>query len=140
MAFFGGAELLKLQLPEIIQWTIGGLLFDSFNLALASIYVATIILLFQKERWHNRLMMLYAPGRMGLTTYLTQGLVGTFIFFGIGFGLLGEIGALASVGIGIMLFAIQVYFSQWWLSKFKFGPAEWLWRSLTYLKHQPLRN
>lgn len=137
---FGGAQLLKLQLPEIIQWTIGGLLFDTFNLALASIYVATVILLFQKEKWHTRLMKLYAPGRMGLTTYLVQGLAGTLLFFGFGFGLLGEIGALASVGIGLLLFILQSYFSSWWLARFKYGPAEWAWRSLTYLKFQPLRN
>lgn len=137
---FGGAQLLKLPLPEIIQWTIGGLLFDTFNLALASIYVATVILLFQKEKWHTQLMKLYAPGRMGLTTYLVQGLAGTLLFFGFGFGLLGEIGALASVGIGLLLFILQSYFSSWWLARFKYGPAEWAWRSLTYLKFQPLRN
>jgi uncharacterized protein len=140
LIFFGGAELLKLQLPEIVQWTVGGLLFDSFNLVLASIYVATIILLFQKKRWHKFLMTLYAPGRMGLTTYLFQGLAGTVLFFGFGFGLLGEVGALASVGIGLILFVLQSYFSSWWLARFKYGPAEWLWRSLTYLKVQPLRN
>jgi uncharacterized protein len=140
LIFFGGAELLKLQLPEIVQWTVGGLLFDGFNLMLASIYVATIILLFQKKVWHKFLMTLYAPGRMGLTTYLVQGLVGTVLFFGFGFGLLGEVGALASVGIGLLLFILQAYFSNWWLARFKYGPAEWLWRSLTYLKVEPLRN
>ncbi|MBX2899346.1 MAG: DUF418 domain-containing protein [Cyclobacteriaceae bacterium] len=138
--FFGGAELLKLPLPELIQWAIGGLLFDTFNLALASIYVAAVILLFQKEKWHARLMKLYAPGRMGLTTYLVQGLVGTLLFFGFGFGLLGEIGALTSAGLGLLLFILQSYFSSWWLARFKYGPAEWAWRSLTYLKFQPLRN
>lgn len=140
LIFFGGAELLKLQLPEIVQWTVGGLLFDSFNLALASIYVAAIILLFQKKRWHKLLIKLYAPGRMGLTTYLVQGLAGTILFFGFGFGLLGEIGALTSVGLGLVLFILLAYFSSWWLARFKYGPAEWLWRSLTYLNVQPLRN
>jgi uncharacterized protein len=137
--FFGGAELLKIPLPQIVQWAVGGLLFDSFNIALATIYVAGIILLFQKPRWYNRLLALYAPGRMGLTTYLVQGLVGTLVFFGFGLGLIGVIGALASVGIGLGLFILQTYFSKWWLGKFKYGPVEWLWRSLTYLKIQPLR-
>lgn len=138
--FFGGAELLKLTLPQIVQWAVGGLLFDSFNVALATIYVAGIILLFQKPRWHNRLMAFYAPGRMGLTTYLVQGLVGVLVFFGFGLGLIGVIGALASVGIGLVLFILQTYFSKWWLGKFKYGPIEWLWRSLTYFKAQPLRS
>lgn len=138
--FFGGAELLKLPLPQIVQWAVGGLLFDSFNVALATIYVAGIILLFQKPRWHKRLMAFYAPGRMGLTTYLVQGLVGVLVFFGFGLGLIGVIGALASVGIGLVLFILQTYFSKWWLGKFKYGPVEWLWRSLTYFKAQPLRS
>lgn len=138
--FFGGAELLKLTLPQIVQWAVGGLLFDSFNVALATIYVAGIILLFQKPRWQNRLMAFYAPGRMGLTTYLVQGLVGVLVFFGFGLGLMGVIGALASVGIGLALFILQTYFSKWWLGKFKYGPIEWLWRSLTYFKAQPLRS
>lgn len=83
-------------------------------------------------------MNFYEVGRMGLTTYLMQTLFGILIFFGIGFGLLGEIGALASVGIGIALFIVQVYFSKWWLARFRYGIFEWLWRCATYLKWQPL--
>ena len=140
LAFFGGAELAKIKLPDIVQWMVGGLLFDGFNLALATIYVAGIVLLFQKEKWRTRLMNFYAVGRMGLTTYLMQTCFGFLIFFSVGFGLLGEIGALASVGIGIVVFIIQIYFSQWWLARFRYGFFEWLWRSGTYLKVQPFRK
>jgi uncharacterized protein len=139
-AFFGGAELMKIKIPEAIQWMAGGLVFDAFNLALATIYVATIVLLFQKEKWKTRLMQFYAVGRMGLTTYLMQTFFGVLLFFGIGFGLLGEIGALASVGIGLVIFMGQIYFSKWWLARFRFGPVEWLWRSATYLKVQEFKN
>lgn len=135
--FFGGAEGLGIKLPEIVVWLVGGFVFDVFNLALAVIYVTGIILLFQKEKWKSRLMNFYEVGRMGLTTYLMQTLFGILIFFGIGFGLLGEIGALASVGIGIALFIVQVYFSKWWLARFRYGIFEWLWRCATYLKWQP---
>ena len=41
--------------------------------------------------------------------------------------------------IGVSILVLQVIFSEWWLSRFQFGPAEWLWRSMTYLKAQPLR-
>lgn len=140
LAFFGGAALAKITLPDIVQWMVGGLVYDTFNLALATIYVAGIILLFQKEKWHKRLMNFYAVGRMGLTTYLMQTLFGTLIFFNIGFGLLGELGALASVGIGIIVFIAQIYFSTWWLARFRYGFFEWLWRSGTYLKVQPFRK
>lgn len=137
--FFGSIQLLKLPMPDILQWAIGGLIMDAFNLALASVYVAGIILLFQKERWRTRLMGFYAAGRMGLTTYLMQTFFGVLIFFGIGLGLLGEIGALLSMGISIVIFIGQCYFSNWWLSKFRYGPVEWLWRCATYLKNQPFK-
>jgi uncharacterized protein len=137
VAFFGGAELAKVKLPQIVQWTVGGLIYDVFNLALATIYVAAIILLFQKEKWRKRLMNFYEVGRMGLTTYLMQTLFGTLLFFSYGFGLLGEFGALVSVGIGILIFILQIYFSKWWLARFRYGFFEWLWRSGTYFKMQP---
>jgi uncharacterized protein len=140
LVFFGGAEVAKIKLPEIIQWMVGGLLFDVFNLFLALIYVLGIMLLFHKEKWHTRLMHFYAVGRMGLTTYLVQTFFGVLLFFGIGFGLLGEIGVLASVAIGIVIFMGQIYFSKWWLSRYRYGPVEWVWRSLTYLKVQKFRN
>ncbi len=138
--FFGGAELAKIKLPELVQWLVGGFVFDVFNLALATIYVAAIILLFQKEKWKPRLMYFYEVGRMGLTTYLIQTFFGVLLFFGIGFGLLGEIGALGSVGIAILIFIGQIYFSKWWLARFRYGFFEWLWRSATYLKFQKFRN
>jgi len=140
LGFFGGAELAKIQLPQIVQWTVGGLIYDVFNLALATIYVAAIVLLFQKEKWNKRLMIFYEVGRMGLTTYLMQSFFGVLLFFSVGFGLLGEIGALASVAIGIVLFIGQIYFSKWWLARFRYGFFEWLWRSGTYLKVQPMRK
>ncbi len=137
LAFFGGAELAKIKLPDIVQWMVGGLIYDTFNLSLATIYVAGIVLLFQKQKCYLRLMNFYEVGRMGLTTYLMQTFFGFLIFFSVGFGMLGEIGALATVGIGIIIFIIQIYFSKWWLARFRYGFFEWLWRSATYLKAQP---
>jgi len=138
--FFGGTEIAKIKLPQLVQWMVGGLVFDIFNLCLAVFYVTGIALLFNKEKWHKRLMHFYAVGRMGLTTYLTQTLFGVLLFFGIGFGLLGEIGLLASVGIGILIFIGQIYVSKWWLARFRYGPVEWLWRSATYLRIQAFRK
>jgi uncharacterized protein len=139
-ALFGGAELLQLKLPDIVQWTVGGLLYDLFNLSLAVIYASTIVILFQKEKWKARLMTFYEVGRMGLTTYLMQTFFGVLLFFGIGFGFLGEMGALACAAIGVMIFIVQIYFSRWWLARFRYGFFEWLWRSATYFKVQPFRK
>lgn len=80
---------------------------------------------------------LAATGRMGLTTYLLQTVFGVILFFGVGFGLLGKIGAAASVASGIAFFFVEILLATWWLNRFKMGPFEWLWRSLTYFKIQP---
>ena len=85
-------------------------------------------------------MHFYAIGRMGLTTYLGQTVFGVLIFFSIGFGLLGEIGAALAVGLSIGLFIIQILFSKFWLAHFEYGIFEWLWRSLTYFKIQPIKR
>ena len=77
---------------------------------------------------------------MGLTSYVLQTLIGTFLFFGYGFGLLGRIPLWQAALLTIPLFLAQVVFSRWWLSRFQYGPLEWLWRSLTYLKAQPMRT
>lgn len=136
-AFFGSVQILKLPMPELLQWAVGGLFYDAANLAMASVYVAGIILLFSNVLWHKRLMLFYEPGRMGLTTYLTQTMIGVLLFFTVGFGWLGDIGALASTAIGIVVFVIQIYWSRWWLARFRYGPVEWLWRSATVMEIQP---
>jgi uncharacterized protein len=135
---FGGAQILKLNISQQAMWMIGGLIYDLFNTAMAVIYVAWILLLFQKEKWQKRLMILYPAGRMGLTTYLMQTAFGTLIFFGFGLGMLFSIGAFASLVLGFAFFIFQTFFAQWWFKHFTYGPVEWLWRNLTYLKIQPM--
>ncbi len=139
-AFFGGAQATGIKLSDSLQWMVGGEVYDVFNAAFATIYTCGVVLLFQKEQWRPRLMHFYAVGRMGLTTYLVQTMFGAFIFFSFGFGLLGEIGASIAVVIAIVLFIVQIQFSKFWFTHFQYGIFEWLWRSLTYLKIQPMRN
>jgi uncharacterized protein len=75
---------------------------------------------------------------MGLTVYLTQTVFGTLIYFSYGLGLLNEFGALISFGLALVLFAVQIVFARYWFKRFSYGPVEWLWRNLTYLKIHPL--
>ncbi len=76
---------------------------------------------------------------MALTNYLLQSLIYTTIFYGYGLGLVGQLGAAMGLGLAIDIYALQIPFSIWWLRRFRFGPMEWLWRSLTYGRIQPLR-
>jgi uncharacterized protein len=135
---FGGIALAGITINQSLQWGIAGLAYDVFNTCLATLYVMGILLLFRKEKWKSRLMQLYALGRMGLTTYLMQTLFGFFIFFSLGLRLLGTMGALPCLLIGLAVYVFQIFFSQRWLKNFRFGPVEWLWRSLTYFKAQPM--
>ena len=87
----------------------------------------------------RRLQPLAALGRMTLTTYLAQSLFCTTLFYHWGFGWFGKVRYTGMLAITVALFSAQVVFSVWWLRHYRFGPAEWLWRSLAYGKPQPMR-
>jgi uncharacterized protein len=115
--------------------------YDVSNLLQTGMYIFGFLLLFQNKPWWRRQMLKLAPyGRMALTNYVMQSLIGTTLLFGFGCGLLGDIGATATLGIAIVVFVAQRYFSKWWLERYKFGPLEWLWRSLTFLKIQQFKK
>lgn len=107
------------------------------HISLATFYVAGITLMFWRRPTQGLLPALAPLGRMGLTTYLGQTVFGVLVFYGLGLGLLGKIGAAAAIGAAIAFFVLQILLAQLWSKRFKMGPAEWLWRSLTYFKLQP---
>lgn len=102
-------------------------------------YASGLVLLAQDPRWHARLLPLAAVGRTALSNYLLQTLICTTIFYGYGLGLYGQIGPAVGIALTLVIFGLQVPLSNWWVKRFRFGPFEWLWRSLTYGKLQPLR-
>ncbi|NPC71722.1 DUF418 domain-containing protein [Corallococcus exiguus] len=102
-------------------------------------YAAAFALLFQKERWRKVLGVLTPAGRMALTLYLTQSVISIALYDGWGLGLVGHTPPSRTVLMCLGVFAAQVAFSHWWLARFRFGPVEWLWRSLTYGRLQPMR-
>jgi uncharacterized protein len=101
-------------------------------------YVSALVLLAQNKIWRARLSPLAAAGRMSLTNYLMQSVICTFIFYSYGFGLYGDVGAAAGVGLSVAIWVVQLGISVAWLRRFKFGPMEWLWRTLSYGKAQPV--
>jgi len=89
----------------------------------------------------RRLLFAFAPlGRMAFTNYVLQSLILGFIFFGYGLGQFGRMGAAAACALGVALYAAQLVFSKWWLRRYRFGPIEWLWRTLMYGAAQPIRR
>jgi uncharacterized protein len=108
--------------------------------ALAMAYAAGLILLLHhKPAWRRRLAPLGAAGRMALTNYLLQSILATGVLYSYGLGLYG-IGPAAALLLAVAIYVVNVLLSVWWLRHFQFGPAEWLWRSLTYLRPQPFRR
>lgn len=101
-------------------------------------YVATIGLLYLKCRDFILWKILAYPGRMALTNYIGQSVLGMFIFYGIGFGLGANTGLFATECIALAVFIFEIALSCCWLKICKFGPLEWIWRCLTYKKIFPM--
>lgn len=99
---------------------------------LCAFYMGIIILLAQTDRFRRVLAPLALVGRMPLTNYLMHSVVFALLFYGYGLGLFYRIGPALSLPIAFTLYGIQVAYSNWWMKRFRFGPMEWLWRTLTY--------
>ena len=81
---------------------------------------------------------LSAVGQMALTNYLMQSIICTTIFYGHGFGLFGKFDYLQQMYVVLSVGIVQLIWSPLWMQSFRYGPFEWLWRSLTYWRFQPL--
>ena len=79
-------------------------------------------------------------GRMALTNYLVHSVLGLLIFSGAGLGLIGSLSFAQLYPVVMVIWLVQLAYSPWWLSRFYFGPAEWVWRCLTYLERPKLRR
>lgn len=99
------------------------------------------ILLYQNAKFGKYLEVLSPYGRTGLTNYIMQGVIGALLFSLYAFGsIFGGWGATALFLLGIIIYIIQIIISKFWLKHYLYGPLEWLWRSLTYLKFQPYKK
>src|SRR5213078_889825 len=102
-------------------------------------YAALLLLAFQTRVGTRLLAPLAATGRMALTTYLTQSVFCTTLFYSYGLGWFGRVGYTGMFEITVVLFAVQMAASVWWLRRYRFGPVEWLWRTLTYGRAPAMR-
>lgn len=111
-----------------------GLLYLPATHILAAGYASGLALIFLSGRWRPFLTRFAAVGRMALTNYLMESVICTLFFYHYTTGLYGRVGPALGIPITIVIFAAQVAFSNWWVSRYRFGPMEWLWRGLTYGK------
>jgi uncharacterized protein len=136
IGFLGNAALVPIhwatpEYPPTTMWVVQQVLFAVAVPAMTLAYASGFALLWQRPA--GAFLRLLAPaGRMALTTYVSQTLVGISVFYGLGLGLRGTIGLAECAVFALAVFAVQCMVSALWLSMFRFGPLEWIWRRATY--------
>lgn len=138
-------SLTEIYIPSVVRGEVsiyswlGTTVGNIKNLCIA--YIGSIVIMeaYRSTRIQRLAEPLVNYGRMGLTNYAVQSVLGVFIFAGFGFNW-SHLGVTLSVFVGITYTILQILFSYYWLRAFRYGLFEWLWRSGTYLKWQPLKR
>ncbi len=107
---------------------------------LTFVYISLIVLALQKGCLSWLAQKISFAGRMALTNYLTQSIICTTLFYSYGFGLYGKVSFVQGVLLTLVIYVVQLIWSNYWLKYFRFGPFEWVWRSLTYRRFQPMKK
>lgn len=115
-------------------------LFDTASSSMTIFYLSGLTMLMYRIRWQKFLHPLAPVGKMALTSYLSQTIFGLLLFYHIGFGLFEKTAPWLNMLIATAVFILQAYLYRLWLSRFTYGPIEWLWRSLTFFKWYPLKK
>jgi uncharacterized protein len=103
-------------------------------------YTSIVCLHWIKKKDNSALKYLAPVGRMALTNYIMQTVIAIIIYYGVGFGMGGNIGPAIFIPIGICVYCFQILYSNIWFNYFNYGPLEWIWRQLTYRKKLPIRK
>jgi uncharacterized protein len=135
---FGGALTVAAQWRDLFVWPSREVMDRLGGIVLAAGYAAGIVGLTSVPAGQRMLAWAAPVGRMAFTNYLGQSLILGWIFYGYGFGLFGKLSVSAAFTIGVVIYAMQAAVSAWWLGRYRYGPVEWLWRSLMYGSWQPM--
>jgi uncharacterized protein len=139
LAWYGTVELERVRFA-MPQRTVADL-WNYTGAVLASIGYAAAVILVVKAGAPGRLRLaLAAVGRMAFSNYLLQSVITAVVFLGWGFGLAGQADYARQLLVVAAIWTVQLVISPIWLARYRFGPAEWLWRSLTYWERQPMRR
>ena len=120
-----------------IDWV--SLIYPVQRILLVFAHVSVLILFYQSGWLRSVVRRLAAVGQMAFTNYIMHSIICTLFFFGYGLNFYSELGYFQMYGVVLVIWGIQLTSSPWWLQRFQFGPLEWVWRSLTYWKRQPMR-
>jgi uncharacterized protein len=103
-------------------------------------HIGVVMMVSKSGIWEALVDRFAAVGRMALSNYLAHSLLMTSLFYGYGLGLYAEVPRFMQQGFVVVVIGLQLLVSPWWLARFRFGPVEWLWRSLSYGQRQPMRR
>ena len=127
-------SLVKYTFNNIMRWAIFRDTWLSFT------YIGAILLLTAyNPTWIKRLKFFGVAGRMALTNFMLQLTIASLLTYNYAFAVLPFPQRYVPL-LSLLLFVILVLFSRWWLTRFQFGPFEWIWRSFTYWKWQPMKK
>jgi len=132
-------EFFQKHIPDPIG-IIHTLLYATSVVPLCLAYVSMICLRWERKKGQTKFRFLAPMGRMALTNYLMQTVIGISIYYGVGLGLGSTIGPSLFVPIGIGVYLLQVAYSHLWFRYFNYGPMEWGWRMATYGKWLRLKK
>lgn len=108
--------------------------------AMASVYLALMVLCWEQKTGQWLLHPLSFVGRMALTNYLLQSVIGTLLFYSYGGALFGKVSIMRGLLFIALIWALQIIVSRAWLKRFPFGPMEWCWRQWTYRRWRRIRS
>lgn len=140
LSIFSAVDLYSHQFNPLYLFRYGGIANYFGSLLVAFGHIGLFMLIIKSGAMRGLIEKFTAVGRMALTNYLMHSVILTTVFYGYGFGLYGTIPRFWQMGFVAGVILLQLYFSSWWLGRYRFGPVEWLWRSLTYWKPQPMRR
>jgi uncharacterized protein len=136
---FGMYENLRHDF-DVVHLFRGGTDYNEFgSLFVAFGHIGALLLIYKSGAFEAVMRRLAAVGRMAFSNYLMHTIICTTLFYGYGFGIYGKLDRVQLLGVVAAVWAFQLWLSPIWLKHFRFGPAEWLWRTLTYGKAQPMR-
>ena len=137
----GGALSAAAAMGSFAPWGPAGTALTNLAPMVLATGYAALVLALVGHPLSARMLSTFAPvGRMAFSNYILQSLVFGFIFFGYGLGYFGKLGAAQALLIGVAVYAGQTVLSTWWLARMRYGPLEWLWRTLMYGKRQRMRK
>lgn len=129
-----------LSVPIVIRFSLIEVLKYTSGISMCFLYMTSMVKLFEYNIFQKVLHPFNYVGKMALTNYIMQSLIGVFLFYGFGLSLFGQVRIFQGLILSIIIFSIQILFSKVWLKHFKFGPLEWIWRMATYSKIQSIRR